>query len=105
MPNSPLLNLAGSIPLLNILVGNGQPGTAAHPDSVNGGSGWNSTTPGWQVASAAMRGYPAHQVPQAPHERFGGFGPSQTSLGSWPLYGTLPLPLTQYHVWQTFMSH
>jgi hypothetical protein len=36
----------------------------------------------------------------------GGLSPSHTSLGRWPLYGTLPAEFcTQYHVWQTFMSH
>jgi hypothetical protein len=51
--NSPLMDLAGMVPVLNLFIGNGMDGTALHPNGFgggffigNGGDGWNSTTPG-----------------------------------------------------------
>jgi hypothetical protein len=63
--NNPLMNLAGAIPIVNIFVGNGLPGTAAHPDGFNGGilvgnggAGWNSTTPGVAGGNGGPAGGP-----------------------------------------------
>ena len=51
--NSPLMDLAGMVPVLNLFIGNGMDGTSLHPNGYgggffigNGGDGWNSTTPG-----------------------------------------------------------
>lgn len=34
---NPFIDIAGTIPVLNIFIGNGQDGTAAHPDGFDGG--------------------------------------------------------------------
>jgi hypothetical protein len=49
----PFLDLAGAIPVVNVFIGNGADGTAAHPNGFNGGlligsggDGYSPTTPG-----------------------------------------------------------
>jgi hypothetical protein len=62
-----------------------------------------------RCAGRELSGNPSSAYEQKSHESSrtgGGLGPSHTSLGSLPLYGTLPAECwTKYHVWQTFMSH
>jgi PGRS repeats len=59
----PVMAIAGQIPFVNVFIGNGANGTAAHPDGFpggmlagNGGNGFSPTTPGTSAGNGARGG-------------------------------------------------
>src|SRR5262249_29162040 len=52
----PILDIAGAIPVLNVFIGNGADGTAAHPNGFNGGLLIGSGGDGWTSNVAGVDG-------------------------------------------------